>query len=619
MGPRSSPRPIVGFLILYAALFVLYAMGVAVAFRSKLPTKAIKFIWLYGLLARVIFVPSVPILEIDIYRYMWDGAACRIGVDPYAYSPLEVEQADARQTLPPDLRKLVLLRDSDTGNRVILERIHYEQFTTIYPPVSQCVFALASFTTPQSASPAHHLFVMKLWLTLFDIGTFALVIGMLRELNLPLVWALGYGWCPLVLKEIAGSGHLDSIAVFWSTFAVFALLRFVNASSKGDNFDARRVQLWLAVTIVTFALAVAAKLYPVVLAPVFLGTVVRVMGWPKGIAAGCLAIGLSLVLLWPMLGHALMPRSKAGQTNSPPNNTSLPNTSTPNTSTPNTSTPITATLNTPTLDTAPFNMAEPNLPFDPQAAPSLGQSASGVGSETGLTEVPLPEQKEATGSAAAESGLQAFVSTWEMNDLVFMVLVENLRPTAEGEAAIRPWFVFVPNVAREALYGHEQDRRDVNRQSFRHARFITLTLVMAFGVVVLIRQSRNAIATSIIRDAFLLLAIFWITSPTQNPWYWIWCLPFLFVMRNPGWWLVSGVVGIYYLRFWLTEVFVPEEPILGGYPPEWFFHFVVVPFEHSLWIAALIGWRTWRRTTQSQGESTTRTVGQRTEVSSSLA
>ena len=305
LGPRAAPRPVLGFLTIQTGLFLIYACAVILAYRRTFPAGTVKLVWLYGLLFRVIFVPSVPILEIDIYRYLWDGAACRVGVNPYAYSPLQVEQADTAEPLAPDLARLVELRESSPSHRVILERVHYERFTTVYPPASQFVFALSSWMTPERASPEQHLFALKLWLTLFDVGTFAVVIGILRELKLPLVWGIGYGWCPLVLKEIAGSGHLDSIAVFWSAFAIYALLRFVNGASGESRSSERTVQVWLAATIVAFAIAVAAKLYPLVLAPVFLGTVVRVVGWWRGLAASALAVGAALLLLWPMLGHAL--------------------------------------------------------------------------------------------------------------------------------------------------------------------------------------------------------------------------------------------------------------------------------------------------------------------------
>lgn len=38
---------------------------------------------------------------------------------------------------------------------------------------------------------------------------------------------------------------------------------------------------------------------------------------------------------------------------------------------------------------------------------------------------------------------------------------------------------------------------------------------------------------------------------------------FLIVMCNLGWWLVSGVVGCYYVRFWLIDEFLVDEIFVG--------------------------------------------------------
>jgi hypothetical protein len=33
-------------------------------------------------------------------------------------------------------------------------------------------------------------------------------------------WSLAYAWCPLAVKEVANTGHLDSIPVFLTVLAV---------------------------------------------------------------------------------------------------------------------------------------------------------------------------------------------------------------------------------------------------------------------------------------------------------------------------------------------------------------------------------------------------------------
>jgi hypothetical protein len=182
--------------------------------------------------------------------------------------------------------------------RTILERIHFGELTTIYPPVSQAVFALATATTPTGSPIVLRLTIMKAWFVGFDLATLGLVIALLRFTGRPLGWSLAYGWCPLVVKEVAGSGHLDALAVCLATLAaylaVLALYRGERSSLAASTGSWARSLLATAAAL-ALALAVGAKLYPLVLAPLFLFSFVRRLG-PRAVADGaggaaCLSTG----------------------------------------------------------------------------------------------------------------------------------------------------------------------------------------------------------------------------------------------------------------------------------------------------------------------------------------
>ncbi|HEV3486085.1 MAG TPA: hypothetical protein VG106_11805, partial [Vicinamibacterales bacterium] len=64
--------------------------------------------------------------------------------------------------------------------------------------------------------------------------------------------ALAYAWNPLVILEIAHSGHIDALGAFWIAASAYWLAQ-------------RRT----ALASIGFVLAVAAKLLPIVLAPLF--------------------------------------------------------------------------------------------------------------------------------------------------------------------------------------------------------------------------------------------------------------------------------------------------------------------------------------------------------------
>ena len=60
-------------------------------------------------------------------------------------------------------------------------------------------------------------------------------------------------------------------------------------------------------------------------------------------------------------------------------------------------------------------------------------------------------------------------------------------------------------------------------------------------------------------------------------------MPLLPFARGRAWMALSGLVFLYYLRFWLTRHFA-EAPVLGTrYPGPWFFDYVVTWLEFGPW------------------------------------
>ena len=161
-----------------------------------------------------------PILEVDFYRYLWDGRVSASGVSPYAYSPAQVLAAETAN-VDSDYRRVVSCSIASESNHTILSRVHFADYTTIYPPISQAVFAATMKWFPVDASVTAHVLWMKLVLVAFDLATMMLLVKLLLLQHRSLGWLIGYAWDPLVVKEIANSAHLDSIAVFLLTAAVY--------------------------------------------------------------------------------------------------------------------------------------------------------------------------------------------------------------------------------------------------------------------------------------------------------------------------------------------------------------------------------------------------------------
>jgi hypothetical protein len=478
--------------------------------------------WVLGgaLLLRLALWPSIPILEIDIYRYLWDGAVVAAGENPFRYSPAQVLSAHEADPLPADLARLSERQAQSASLAEALHRIHFGELATVYPPVSQAVFGLAAALTPDSVSLYTRLLLMKGTFLLFDFFTLLLLVAMLRQVRQHTAWAVLYGWSPLVLKEFANSGHLDAIAVCFATAALHAILR---GTSAGVAAKWRWCSLaWGGLAL---ALGCGAKLYPCLLLPLLGMWLFRACSWRVAVGWSATTLLASAVLLAPMFLTA----------------------------------PGVVTL---------------------AASQNRIEGADAV--------APQPASTQQT----AGSGLNTFLTQWEMNDLIFLVVVENLRPQvvqADGTLRADPWWVVLPSGFRlQMAYAlAERWEQSVHQATFLAARAITLGLFGIVALGLLVQATRRHEPRAWLQATFLTLAWFWAFAPTLNPWYWTWALPLLPFAGRRAWGGVSLVVFAYYLRFWLLYQH-PQTNFWGtGYVGEDFFHFVIAPLEHALWLGML--------------------------------
>jgi hypothetical protein len=523
-------RPIVPVLFCFVVLFILYLFGQRTALKCTANRALVPTVFGFAIGFRLLLLASDPIQEIDIYRYVWDGAVVRVGISPCRYSPQQTLDADADAPMPDDLGRLVELRDSSPALHEILRRVHFGHLPTVYPSVSQAVFAAASFTTPNSASVRTHVVIMRCWLLVFDMVTIWLLLLILRHVGKPDGWVLAYAWCPLVMKEFANSGHLDSIAVCLTTGAVYLSLKafyrpsLVGESERDGCHSAESGWTTMFATAL-LALAVGAKLYPVVLVPIFVFTSLRRLGWRRTLIPAVTFVLLTGVLCAPML-----PRSSD--------------------------------------------------------ADAVGELASQQ------TDNFMPPQPEDTSIIAQDPsrGLSTFLRRWEMNDFLFLILIENVKPTPKQPTAKRAWFVITPEQGREQFVTGVSQQFGIDRRHvpFLLTRFVTASIFLSLALWWSWRLPIDGNGKRFLECVFLTLAWFWLLLPTQNPWYWIWALPFVPFSRNRVWLAMSGCALLYYLRFWLGYHW-PETTVFGtGYNGHAFFDFVVSWVEFGPWFVWLI-------------------------------
>ena len=120
---------------------------------------------------------------------------------------------------------------------------------TPYPPAAQLFFRLVVMVSDSTLA-------MKLALVACDLLTMIVLWRWLVATRRSEWLTIAYAWNPLVVFEIAHSGHIDALAALWIAASAFWLAR-------------RRTQL----ASVAFVLACATKLLPIVLAPLYIGRV----------------------------------------------------------------------------------------------------------------------------------------------------------------------------------------------------------------------------------------------------------------------------------------------------------------------------------------------------------
>ena len=280
----------------------------------------------------------------------------------------QIDGAGASSTT--ELPEYAVLRDGSREIREIFLRIHHREVPTIYPPVAQAFFAVCAAVTPASAPIWLHLSVLRVLLILVDIAILFSMRGLLRQVGMSYAWCLAYGWCPLAIKEVANSAHIDNLAVLFTLVMLQLLLRAGRASSAGQQS-----QLTWSMAAACLGLAVLSKSYPIILLPLMASFAFAKIGVralvPVVICAAVVTAGYL-----PCLELSKTPDRATGQ----------------------------SSISSPAVD---------------------GHSPW--------------------------RGLGTYLTRWQMNDLVFMVVHENLREPIEES---NHWFVVVPVARRREINQH---------------------------------------------------------------------------------------------------------------------------------------------------------------------
>jgi alpha-1,6-mannosyltransferase len=127
-------------------------------------------------------------------------------------------------------------------------------------------------------------------------------------------------------------------------------------------------------------------------------------------------------------------------------------------------------------------------------------------------------------------GLKAFTLYWQSNDSIFAVLVFIFK-TVSGE------------LANETILS--------NPLPILLSK-ITVALVLVGILFRLLYKGASLLKQPVefVRGLFWIMALVFLLSPVQNPWYLCWVVPFLCVFPARSWIALTGLVGLYYLDFY---------------------------------------------------------------------
>ncbi|MTI22258.1 DUF2029 domain-containing protein, partial [Fulvivirga sp. RKSG066] len=194
-----------------------------------------------GVAFRCLLLFGLPTLSDDIFRFVWDGRLIVEGINPFSQLPSEYIAANQ---LPGTLTKELFFQ------------LNSPDYFTIYPPFAQFVFWLSATLSPDSVLGS--AVIIRSLIILAEIGTIYFLVKLADYYKIKKRNILWYVLNPLVILELTGNLHFEAFMIFFLVASIYLLLtqRVVMAS-------------------LLFAMAISAKLIPLIILPLFLKRLYR--------------------------------------------------------------------------------------------------------------------------------------------------------------------------------------------------------------------------------------------------------------------------------------------------------------------------------------------------------
>lgn len=252
------PSYLPSYLPMWAAWFGCMAVG-AWAMRRVAVPNALLWLLAVAVASRVCVVVMSGTLSNDWVRYLWDGRLLVNGFDPYAVVPTD-----------PSLASI--------HDEAMVAGMNSPEYFTVYPPVSQAVFALSWWVGGGDLGRA--FVAMRAMFAAVDAAACVLIVVWLRSLRIDPRYAVWYAWSPLAVVELVGAGHSEALLAAPMIGCLLALRARRDVVAGG-----------------LLAVAVWVKLFPILAVGPLACRAGRSRWWRAAVA--CFVVGV--VIGWPML------------------------------------------------------------------------------------------------------------------------------------------------------------------------------------------------------------------------------------------------------------------------------------------------------------------------------
>lgn len=225
--PRSESVLLISCFTILFAFYLMLSKSV-LSFKTLL---------VFGIIYRLLFVFSTPVLSDDFYRFFWDGMLIVNRINPFQYLPKEIIENPAMNIPAIDAGLYAMLNSPE--------------YYTVYPPICQFIFWISARISGGNIYLA--VLTMKIIFMMAELGSIYIIWNLLKILKGKKELTLLYILNPLVIIELVGNIHFEAIMIFAVLMAVYAIAK---RNWIGGAFG--------------FALAIVAKLTPLLLLPFFL-------------------------------------------------------------------------------------------------------------------------------------------------------------------------------------------------------------------------------------------------------------------------------------------------------------------------------------------------------------